>query len=160
MNDIAADSKLADIEARVLTLEAKVASLPDARHIDERIKANLPPTDPSRSPSFKDIELPIPSMQNVVGAVKATWTVFELLGELNMLFWTLFDRRYHMAWITRLVAVALLILIFTSQLWLPLAFDNLAGRIWEKVINLVIGFVLFFVLHYEMRRYQEWRKGR
>ena len=53
-DDNAADGKLADIEARVLVLETKVASLPDAIQIDERIRANLPPpVDPSRSPSFR-----------------------------------------------------------------------------------------------------------
>jgi hypothetical protein len=158
-------NSLAELERRVLALESKVAAIPDTQQIEERVterlKANLPPpANPSESPSFKDIAFPIPNVQTVVEAARVGWTMFEMFGELNMLFWTLFDRRYHMAWITRLVTIALLVLIFTSQLWLPLAFDNIVGRIWEKIINLILGFIIFFVLHFEMRRYQDWRKGR
>jgi hypothetical protein len=160
-DDIAVDGKLADIEARVLALETKVASLPDAIQLEERIRANLPPpVDPSKAPSFKDIELPIPNIQTVVATAKGTWAFFEMLNEVKLLFWTLFDRRYHMAWLTRIVTILLLAAIMTSQLWLPFAFDNFLGHTWEKGINLLISFLLFLVLHYEMRRYQEWRSRR
>jgi hypothetical protein len=155
-------SALAQLEQRVRALETKVAAIPDAKQIEERVTAQVkatlpPPIDPTQAPSFKDIEFPIPDVQTIVSAAKAGWTMFAVLRELNMLFWTLFDRRYHMAWITRIVTIGLLALIFTSQLWLPLAFDNIVGRIWEKIIILVIAFIMFFVLHFEMRRYQDWR---
>ena len=159
MNDIATD--LADLERRVRALETKVASLPDAKQIDERIQANLPPSaDPSQAPSLKDLSLPIPSVDAIVSTAKTTWTLFAMFNELKMLFWTLFDRRYHMAWLTRVIAIVLLVLIVTSHWWLPLAFDNVIGHTWEKAVDLMLAFVMFFVLHFEMRRYQEWRSKR
>ena len=161
-DDNAADGKLADIEARVLALETKVASLPDAIQIDERIRANLPPpVDPSRSPSFRDIELPIPNIQTVVASAKTTWAMFEMLHELNMLFWTLLDRRYHMAWITRVITIVLLIMILTSHWWVPFAgSDNTITHLWDKLVDLVLGLLLFMVLSFETRRYKEWRRQR
>jgi hypothetical protein len=178
MNDIATDPSvngsaalvqtLADLERRVQALETKVAALPDAQQMEERVaeqvKAGLPPPpppiDPSQAPGFRDIQFPMPSMQTVVDTAKTTWMLLEMLAELKLLFWTLFDRRYHAAWLARVITVVLLLLILTSSLWLPLAFDNIVGHIWEKIINLMIGFAIFFVLHYEMRRYREWRNQR
>lgn len=164
MNDLAiesADAKLAELERRVLLLETKVAAMPDAKEIEDRVKASLPPPAiPTQAPSFKDIQIPVPSVETVVSAARTTWTLFELFGELKALFWTVFDRRYHMAWVTRIICIILLVLIFTSQYWLPLAVDNVVGRTWEKVVNLALGFLMFFLLHFEMRRYKEWRKGR
>jgi hypothetical protein len=157
---------LAELERRVQTLEAKMAALPDAWQIEERItervKANLPPpVDPTQAPSFRDIELPIPNVQAVVATAKTTWALFEMLSELKMLFWTLLDRRYHMAWITRAITIALLIMILTSHWWAPLAtFDNALSHLWDKVIDLVLGLILFMVLSFETRRYKEWRSNR
>jgi hypothetical protein len=161
-DDLAADAKLANIEARLLVLETRVASLPDVTLVEERIKANLPPpVDPSRAPSFKDIELPIPNMQTVVSTAKTTWALFEMLHELNMLFWTLLDRRYHMAWLTRVITILLLVMILTSHWWAPFAgWDNTISHLWDKVIDLVLGLLLFMVLSFETRRYKEWRSHR
>jgi hypothetical protein len=169
MNDIeidtSTDAKLAEMERRLQTLEVKVAALPDAQELEtritERVKANMPPPiDPSEAPSFRDISLPMPNVQTIVATARTTWMVFELVKELKLLFWTLLDRRYHMAWITRAITLVLLAAVLTSQFWLPFAFDNIVGRTWEKVIDILIGLVMFLVLHYEMRRYQEWRNTR
>jgi hypothetical protein len=162
MNDFAADSKLADIEARVLALETKVASLPDTRQIDERIKANLPPPiDPTQAPSFKDIELPIPSVETLVTTAKTTWALVEMFAEMKTLLWMLVDRRYHMGWLTRLLTIGLVILILVSHFIWPFArWDMVVSPIWDKLVDLVIGLILFMVLHFEMRRYKEWRSKR
>jgi hypothetical protein len=154
MSDIAVESatetRLTELERRVVSLESKVAALPSA-----------PPPDPTLAPSFKDLQIPMPSVQNVVAAAKTTWTLFEMLGELNALFWTLFDRRYHMAWITRLITIALLVLIFTSHWWAPFAgYDNVVSNLIDKSVDLVLGLILFLVLSFETRRYKDWRKGR
>jgi hypothetical protein len=29
--------------------------------------------------------------------------------------------------------------------------------IWDKLIDLVLGVILFMFLHFELRRYKEWR---
>ena len=178
MNDIAPDpsvngaallQNLAELERRVLALEAKVAAIPDPQQLEERVTQNVkaglppppPPVDPTRPPSFRDIEIPMPSVQTVVSTAKATWMLFEMVRELKMLFWMLFDRRYHMAWITRIVCIVLLLLILFSPWWVPLAgADNIASRIWDKVADVFLGLVLFTILSFETRRYKEWRQGR
>lgn len=157
---------LAELERRVHALESKVAAIPDSRqiekHVTERDKASLPPppVEPSQAPSFRDIEIPIPSAQSLVNTAKATWMLFEMLGELRMLFWTLFDRRYHMAWLTRFVTIAILFLILTSQWWVPLAKVDYVGPVLDKVADLLLGLILFTVLSFETRRYKEWRSQR
>jgi hypothetical protein len=156
------------LERRVQVLEARVALLPDSQQIEERVtervKASMPPppppVDPSRAPGFRDIEIPIPSVQNVVAAARTGWAIFEILRELKLAFWTLFDRRYHMAWVTRLTTLALLVMILTSDYWFPLAtYDNIVSRFWAKLVNVFLGLVMFVVLSVEMRRYKEWRGG-
>src|SRR4051794_27099647 len=106
MNDTADPTSLvhtyAELERRVLALEARVAALPTSEQIVERVTAQLPPpVAPPLPPSLKDIDLPPPSVQTMVDTAKTPWTLFEIFNELRMLFWTLVDRRYHMAWITR-----------------------------------------------------------
>ncbi|MSU77687.1 MAG: hypothetical protein EXS16_06285 [Gemmataceae bacterium] len=164
MNDIAiestTDAKFAELERRVLTLETKVALMPSVEQIETRITEQVkamppPPVEPPTLPSFKDISVPIPSLQALVNTAKTTWTLIEMFNELKMLFWTLFDRRYHMAWATRVIVIVLLVAILLSSWW-PFAFDNTIGRLLEKIVNLLLGFVMFFILHIEMRRYQEW----
>jgi hypothetical protein len=160
---------LAELERRVLALEAKVAALPDPAHIEmhvtERIKASLPlpapPVNPLQAPSFADITMPIPNVDTLLETARSTWTMLEMLGEFKALFWTLFDRRYHMAWMTRFIAIVLLTAIMTSDYWFPLAtYNSILSQLWDKVVNIVLSMILFMVLIFETRRYKEWRKGR
>jgi len=164
-NHSALTTAFADLERRVVALESKVASLPDAQkiedHVTERVKASMPPpAPPSQAPGLRDIEIPMPSVQSVVNTAKATWMLFEMLGELRMLFWTLVDRRYHMAWITRLVTIFLLIAILTSQWWVPFAKVDYLGPVLDKIADLILGMILFMFLSFETRRYREWRNQR
>ncbi len=161
MSDIVTDPKLDDLERRVQTLETKVAALRDAREIDERIKANQPPVDSAGPPSFKDIELPIANVQTVVATARTTWALVEMLAEIKTLLWMFVDRRYHMGWLTRLVAIGLMIAILVSHWWVPFGgYDNVASRLIDKCADLVLGLVLFMFLSFETRRYKEWRSKR
>ncbi len=149
----------------MLALETKVAAMPSVADIDtritEQVKANPPPpVKLPAMPSLQDFTVPLPSYQSLADTARTTWTLFAMFNELKLLFWTLFDRRYHMAWATRLIVGVILLAIVFSHWWLPFAFDNIVGRLWEKTINLLLSFVVFFLLHYEMRRYQEWLSRR
>ena len=43
----------------------------------------------------------------------------------------------------------------------PLArMDMVLSPIWDKLADLFVGLILFMVLHFEMRRYKEWRSKR
>jgi hypothetical protein len=132
------------------------------------VKASLPPPappplpiDPAQPPSFKDISLPLPNVQTIVDTAKTTWTLFEMLAELRTLLWMLVDRRYTMAWLTRLITLFLLAAILLSHFWLPLAgYDNIISRLWDKGVDLFLGLLLFMVLIFETRRYKAWRASR
>ncbi len=157
---------LADLERRVQMLEAKVALLPDSRQIEERVtervKASMPPpapVDPTKAPGFRDIEIPIPSVQNVVAAARTGWAMWEMFAEMKAIFWTLFDRRYHMAWITRIITIGLVILILTSEWWVPLAKIEYIGPVLDKIADLLLCLIMFTVLNFETRRYKQWRGG-
>lgn len=160
--ETATESKLASLERRVEALETKVAALPDSRQIDERIQASLPPpVDPTQPFSIKDVTLPIPNADTIVATAKTTWAIVEMFSEIKTLLVMLVDRRYHMGWLTRLVAVILLVAILLSHWWVPFGgFDNVISRLIDKSADLILGLILFMVLSYEMRRYKEWRKGR
>ena len=159
--DPATESKLTDLERRVHALETKVASLPDVQQIDARIQANLPPpVDPTKPPGLQDIALPIPNVETIVTTAKTTWGIVELFGEMATLLWMLIDRRYHMGWFSRIITIGLLIAILTSHWWAPFAvYDNFISHLWDKVIDLVLGLILFMVLIFETRRYKAWRGG-
>lgn len=156
---------IAALERRVQAIEIELAALREARSIDARmaetVKAGLPAAEGAQAPTFKDIALPIPDVDTILATAKTTWTLFEMLNELNMLFWTLFDRRYHMAWFTRFLTIVLVVLIMTSHFWAPFAvYDNFISHLWDKVIDLGLGLILFTVLSFETRRYKQWRAGR
>ena len=157
---------LALLEQRILALEAKVATIPDTQQIEERVaaqvKANLPPpVDPTHSLSFKDVTLPMPSVETLVSTAKATWAILDMLGELKMLVWMLIDRRYHMGWLTRVITIVLVVGILGSHFLWPFArLDTIFSPIWDKMIDLVAGLILFMMLHFEMRRYKDWGSKR
>ena len=157
---------LAELERRVRALESRVAAIPDTQQIEERVtervKANLPPpVDPTQAPSFKDIALPIPNLDTVVMTAKSTWALIEMFGEMKTLMWMLVDRRYHMGWLTRIITIMLLAAILASHFFLPFArWDTVVSPIWDKLVDLLLGLILFIVLHFEMRRYKEWGSKR
>ena len=147
MNDVA-DTRIAELERRVEALEAKVANTP-------------PPVDPVQPPSLKDISLPIPNVETVVTTAKATWAIFEMLAEIRWMLVMLIDRRYHMGWLTRLLTIGLVVFILLSHFVWPFArLEMVLSPIWDKLIDLFVGLILFMVLHIETRRYKGWRGGR
>jgi hypothetical protein len=161
-DDTSMTGALAQLERRVLALEAKVAALPDPRQIEERVtahvKANLPaPVDPKEPLSLKDVTLPIPNVETIVSTAKTTWALFEVFGEMKALLWMLIDRRYHMGWLTRVITIVLVVAILLSHFLWPFArLDSVLSPIWDKLIDLFVGLMLFMILHFEMRRYKEW----
>jgi Zn-dependent protease with chaperone function len=92
--------------------------------------------------------------------VQSSWLVLDLLGEARAMLALLFDRRYHMAWLTRVTAVVLLVAVFTSGWWFPLTLLPFIGGYLDKLFDLCLALLLFLLLSREVRRYREWRAGR
>src|SRR5205823_6397063 len=85
----------------------------------------------------------------------SSWLIFDVLRELVTVGRMLLDRRYHMAWVTRILVIVFTSAILTSGWWFPLAFDNWFGHIVDKLFDLVLAGALFLALFCETRRYKE-----
>src|ERR1043166_3507090 len=129
---------LADLEGRVRTLEQTVAALGDTRQIEERVAERVA-AQGSRVSVESVVEaisarpLP-PAVRSMIGVAappsalrqvaRSSWLVVDMLRELATVGGMLLDRRYHMAWITRILVILFISAIMTSGWWFPLASDN------------------------------------
>ncbi len=159
------------LEGRVRALEQTVAALQDTRQLEarvaERVSAQVPRVSvESVVQALATQPLP-PAVQTLVGAasrpstlkqvVHSSWLAFDMVQELVAVVRMLLDRRYHMAWITRVVVVAFAAAFVLSSYWFPLAGTGWLGNLFDKLIDLVLAAVLFLALFCETRRYREWR---
>ncbi len=158
----ALERALAELEHRVQVLENAVAGLNDTRQLEERITervvTRIPPPEPPPPPTLPEIALP--GAGPVQTAVQSSWLLVDLLGEVRTMLQMLFDRRYHMAWLGRMLAVVLLVAIFTSGWWFPLSWIYAIGGIFEKTLDLFLALILFVLVSRESRRYRDWRAAR
>jgi len=136
--DNSIDTRVADLDRRVTALESNSA--------------------PAAKPPAVDAKATDPPPPN--GVAHSAWMVFEIIGEFKLLLSMLFDRGYHMGWLTRFLVLFLLVAILTSHWWAPFAvYDNFLSNMWDKLIDLALGMVLFLVLMFETRRYRAWCEG-
>ena len=88
------------------------------------------------------------------------WTglLWELLVELRAIFCMFVDPRYRLGWRMRVGGLVLVIAIFTSSLWIPgmvVMKDWVIGTIVDKVVDLLLAWVLYKLLSREAQRYRE-----
>jgi hypothetical protein len=91
---------------------------------------------------------------------KRSWLLFDLLADARAMLRMYFDPRYSLGWRGRLLPLVLLGAIVTSWLWLPgtAVLDGVSGALatlYMKAVDLILTFVLFKVVHREVRRYRE-----
>jgi hypothetical protein len=172
------------LEQRVQRLEDAVAALQDTRPLEdrvvERVSGLLGITPPKREPepraehmvtaerrtapppgdglsAQETLPLPPPPASPLI--TRHPWLLFDLLGDLRAMVRMFFDVHYHVAWSTRVTALVLLLLIFTSGWWCPLAYVPLLGPVVEKAVDLVLAFFVYKALSREARRYREIREA-
>jgi hypothetical protein len=80
--------------------------------------------------------------------------LLDVCRDLLAIFWMFVDLRYAVAWPTRLLTVIVLVAILTSSWWDPLAYLWLVGPWLDKLLDLVLAFVMFKALSREARRYE------
>ena len=138
--------------------QAKVNPDRDAGIIEERVLARLadrlPPTaepPPTNAAVRRDVD-PLPMTW---GGGWSSWLLLDMFREGRLLLQMIFDRRYQMAWTTRIVALILLPALLTSHWWLPLAWLPAVGGLFVSAVNLVLAFALYKALSREARRYAE-----
>jgi hypothetical protein len=81
--------------------------------------------------------------------------LLDVCRDLLAIFWMFVDLRYAVAWPTRVLTVIVLVAILTSSWWDPLAYLWLVGPWLDKLVDLVLAFVMFKALSRETRRYSD-----
>jgi hypothetical protein len=165
------ERSLLELEGRVRALENTVAALGDTRQIEERVAERLSAQAP-RVPVAAVIEAisakPMPpAVKTMVGmatqpstlrqVAQSSWLAFDMFQEVVTVGRMLLDPHYHTAWSTRFFVIVFAIAIFVSGVWVPLSGMAGIGPIVEKLVNLLLGGVMFLALFCETRRYKEWR---
>ncbi len=164
------------LEQRLRRLEDALANLQDTQSVEQRVverlserlqTAAVPGPPPAPSEAFTEPRpLPAPGLQLPLplsvpglpspGAVQQAWLLFDLWTELRAMLRMFFDRRYHVAWWTRLTLLVLGPAILLSHWWLPLAsLIPIAGPILDKAVDLILAFFLYKSLSREASRYRQ-----
>jgi len=142
------DPQLASLEQRVQRLEDAVADLQETAGKPQVKLGPVPPEsimagNPPENPSSEATTPPRPP-----------WLLVDILNEARDMVRMFFDIRYRVGWFTRLFAIILLAMIFTSGLWFPLAYLPLLGPPFDKILDVLLAFLTYKILSREARRYR------
>jgi hypothetical protein len=126
---------------------ARVAELPVAQVAAPPVAAVVP--SPAAGAAFSLL------------AGRPGWLVFDIYNEAMSILRMFVDPHYRLPWWARLVTIAFLAAILTSWVWLPgtslmekLPGGSILATIYDKVVDLILAFILFKILGHEARRYQ------
>lgn len=88
---------------------------------------------------------------------RSPWLLVDIVTELRSILHMYGDPRYRLTWPGRLIPALMLVLIFTSWLWLPgtSVLPTSFSTTIDKIFDLVLAYFLFKVLSRESRRYRE-----
>jgi hypothetical protein len=171
------EAALSPLEQRVCRLEQAVAELQELRGVRPAEPpggpacgpAPVPNASPFPSPTAILVDVPRRMIGAMVGAAhelprpaapaapprpQRRWLLFDALAEARAIVRMFLDPRYHLPWPARVLPLVLLAAILTSS-WLPFMGIPVVGGLLNKVIDLVLAFLLFKVLGHEARRYRE-----
>ncbi len=163
------DHRVLVLEERVRRLEDVVASLQDTRQLEARVaetvSARMAGNRPGNGQEVAGVILSagrqlFPTAVEArprTGTVQATgaWILFEIYAEARCLVRMYLDPRYRLGWCGRVLPLVLLAAIITSFFWIPGTSAPILGTLIDKVVDLVLAFVLFKVLHREVTQYRQ-----
>jgi hypothetical protein len=163
------------LEQRVRRLEDAVAALQDTCPLEERIAERVSRRLKRRSPDgLQDSggvlnagRQLLPAAVELVrtkaagaegsGGWARSWLLFDVYAELQTIVRMFLDRRYQPTWPARVIPLAVLLLILTSWVWLPV--PSILGTtilsLLDKLVDLALAFGAFKILSREARRYRE-----
>jgi hypothetical protein len=164
------------LEQRVERLETTVAAIQDTQALEDRITERVSErlqhkvsaevervsaerrlsTVSMMSAADKALRAVAPLAAPAV-AGRAPWLLLDLVLEATTIGRMFFDFSYKIGWPTRVLVLVLLAAIFTSQLWVPASNLWLVGEVLDKLVDLVLAFVLIKILSREAQRYQQSR---
>jgi hypothetical protein len=173
------EAALSPLEERLRRLEDALAQLQDVKGLEARVAERLGvrlgreapaavPVARPAAPSTAELLLgagkrllgaAASAVKQVPGDVKRAALFWEALAEARAILRMYLDPRYRLSWLGRLVPPLLVLLIVSSRWWLPGSSVPVFGTVFwpvlDKLIDLLLAFVLFKVLGYEARRYRE-----
>lgn len=86
---------------------------------------------------------------------RSLWLLWDTWAEARAIVRMFVDPRYHLPWSARILPLLLLAAIVTSYYWVPGTTIPLLGSWINKVVDLLLAFLLFKWLSHEARRYRQ-----
>jgi hypothetical protein len=175
------DPRVPILEERVRRLEELVAALQDTQALEERVaervaaRAAPAPDNGVRAKAGLLFEAGRHLLPAAVGALaepaaapapaaaqpaapapRPAWLLFDVYAEARAIARMYLDPRFRLTWQARLLPPALLAAIATSWVWLPgtSILPSIISTLIMKVVDLLLAFALFKVLHREVSRYR------
>ncbi len=161
------------IEQRVHRLEDAVAALQDTSQLEdrltERVTERIRHSAPvAQEPAGAIVEAHRPFVPRALAwvrsqttpaggaasAVRQSWLLVDAVTEARAMFHMFVDPRYRMGWGARGLSVGLLVLILLSYWVIPGTGLPLVGYFLNKVLDLILAFILYKILSRESRRYR------
>ena len=165
------------LEQRVRRLEDAVATLQDTCPLEERVvervsrRLNRPTQALQESGGVLNTRRQLlPAALDLIrtkaddaqrrapsGLPGRAWLFFDAYAELRTMVRMFLDPRYRPTWPARVIPLALLVLILTSWIWLPV--PSILGTtiltLLDKMVDVALAFLAFKILSREARRYRE-----
>jgi hypothetical protein len=167
------------LEQRVRHLEDVVAALQDTRALEERVAervtARVGPAQGDGARPSAGLLRDAGRLAHAVGALaggavavaapapappvlpeERRWLLVEVYAEFRALLRMYLDRRYRRSWAAWLLPPLLVAAIATSWIWIPGTgiLPGTVAMLIMKVVDLVLAFVLWKVLHREVSHYR------
>ncbi len=169
---IPAADALLPLEVRIRRLEEALAQLQPPRGGDSRIVPQ--PAGPGQPTATTTALLdvgkrllgaathavtaaPAPSPVSPPSSVggRALWFLWDAWAEARAIVRLFVDPRYHLPWSARIPPLLLLAAILTSYYWVPGTTIPVLGSWINKMVDLLLAFLLFKWLGHEARRYRQ-----
>lgn len=83
------------------------------------------------------------------------WLLWDTWIEARIIVRMFVDPRYHLPWSARVLPLLLIAAILTSYYWVPGTTIPLLGSWMNKIVDLLLAFLLFKWLGHEARRYRQ-----
>jgi hypothetical protein len=113
----------------------------------------------SAAPAEAPAPAAVPPTPAAAPAARQPWLLFSVYAEFRAILRMYLDPRFRLSWQGRLAPLILLPAIALSWFWLPgtavlSALPFGIDRLYVKIVDLLLAFVLFHVLHREATRYR------
>jgi hypothetical protein len=164
------------LEGRVQHLEAAVAALQNTQALEDRVAERVAAR--LQANVAGEVEKMAAADQRVSGAAmmaaagtalraaatpvgqsvaQMPWLLVDLYQDFFAISRMFFDLHYKVGWTTRLLVLLLVPAILTSHWWLPFSGVLVVGELLDKLIDLLLAFVVVKALSREAKRYLQFR---